>query len=91
MWFRQDRYELCMYDFSRDMFAGTGIGEVNTIIRSLHKPGVWVNLSQTPHVMRLTQRNMKVRVEEDINIGGVTGLVEDKDGIQVDGYKCETS
>lgn len=80
MWFRQDRYELCMYDFSRDMFAGTGIGEVNTIIRSLHKPGVWVNLSQTPHVMRLTQRNMKVRVEEDINIGGVTGLVEDKDG-----------
>ena len=31
-------------------------------------------------MMRLTQRNMKVRVEEDINIGGVTGLVEDKDG-----------
>lgn len=80
MWFMQDRYELCMYDFSRDAFATAGIGEVNVIIRSLHKPGVWVNLSQTPHVMRLTQRNMKVRVEEDINVGGVTGLVEDKDG-----------
>lgn len=80
MWFRQDRYELCMYDFSQDKFAGSGVGEVNVIIRSLHKPGVWVNLSQAPHVMRLTQRDMKVQIEEDIHIGGVTGLVEDKDG-----------
>ena len=31
--------------------------------------------------MRLTQRNMKVQIEEDINIGGVTGLLEDKVGI----------
>lgn len=80
MWFRQDRYELCMYDYSRDTFAGTGVGEINAIIRSLHKPGVWVNSSRTPHVMRLTQRNMKVQIEEDINIGGVTGLLEDKVG-----------
>lgn len=80
MWFRQDRSGLCIYDLQHDQFADCGIGEVNIIIKSLHKPGVWVNSSYTPHVMRLTQRGMKVQVEEDINIGGVTGLIEDKEG-----------
>lgn len=80
MWFRQDRYGLCLYDLSRDRFADSGLGEVNIIKESLHKPGVWVNSNYSPHVMRVTQRDMKMQVEEDINVGGVADLVEDKDG-----------
>ena len=80
MWFRQDRYGLCLYDLSRDRFADSGLGEVNIIKESLHKPGVWVNSNYSPHVMRVTQRDMKIQVEEDINVGGVADLAEDKDG-----------
>lgn len=80
MWFDQDRYGLCLYDLSRDLFADSSVGEVNIVAKSLHKSGVWVNSRYTPHVMRLTQRDMKVQIEEDINIGGVADLIEDKYG-----------
>jgi len=80
VWFSQDRYGLCLYDLSRDFFTGSNVGEVNLIKKSLHKPGVWVNWRYSPHVMRLTQQNMKVKIEEDINVGGVSDLIEDKDG-----------
>lgn len=80
IWFRQDRYGLCMYHLSEGSFAGCDIGEVNIIMQSRHKPGVWINQSYAPHVMRLTRSGMKVKVEEDINIGGVSGLLEDNDG-----------
>ena len=80
VWFTQDRYGLCLYDLSRDRFADSGLGEVNIIKESLHKPGVWVNSAHSPHLMRMTQRDMKVQVEEDINIGGVTDITEDKTG-----------
>ncbi|EKU90081.1 hybrid sensor histidine kinase/response regulator transcription factor [Bacteroides oleiciplenus] len=80
MWFRQDRYGLCLYDLSRNLFADSGLGEVNLVVKSLHKPGVWINSSFSPHVMRVTQRGMKVQVEEDINVGGVNNLIEDKGG-----------
>lgn len=80
MWFRQDRYGLCLYDLSRDLFADSGLGEVNIIVNSFHKPGVWVNSSLSSHVMRVTQQDMKVKVVEDINIGGVNNLLEDGEG-----------
>ena len=80
VWFVQDRCGLFLYDSSRDVFANSYIGEVNHIQKSLRYPGVWVNSSMEPHVRRLTQKDMKVRVEEDIPIGDVTGLMEDKDG-----------
>ena len=80
MWFRQDRYGFCLYDLSRDLFADSGLGEVNIIVNSFHKPGVWVNSSLSSHVMRVTQQDMKVKVVEDINIGGVNNLLEDGEG-----------
>lgn len=82
MWFEQDRHGLCLYNLSHDLFVDSGIGEVNIIKKSLHKPGVWVNSRNEPHVMRLTQKDMKVQVEEDIFVaeGGVGDLIEDNEG-----------
>lgn len=80
VWFDQDRYGLCVYDLSKDLFTEGSVGEVNIITKSILKPGVWVNSRYNPRVMRLTQRNMKIRVEEEIHLGGVTNLIEDIDG-----------
>lgn len=80
MWFRQDRYGLCMYDLSTKAFAPCGVGEVSVIIPSVHKPGIWASSNHAQRVMRLTRSGMKVKVEETINVGGVGGLLEDKDG-----------
>ncbi len=82
IWFEQDRHGLCLYDLSRDLYVDSGIGEVNVIQKSRHKPGVWVNSRYKPYIMRLTQKSLNVRIEESIFIkeGGVRDLVEDKDG-----------
>lgn len=82
MWFEQDRHGLCLYNLSHDLFVDSNIGEVNIIKKSLHKSGVWVNSKYEPHVMRLSQKDMKVQVEEDIFVaeGGVGDLIEDKEG-----------
>ncbi|WP_291528805.1 hybrid sensor histidine kinase/response regulator transcription factor [Bacteroides sp. UBA939] len=80
MWFIQDRHGLCLYDLSHDLFADSGLGGINIMIRSIHKPGVWVNSNTSSRVMRVTQQNMKVKIEEDINIGEVNNLIEDKYG-----------
>lgn len=80
MWLWQDRHGLCLYDVSHDRFADAGVGEFNLLLKSLHKPGIWASSFDTPHVKRLVQRNMKVYVEEDVQIEGVTDLAEDYNG-----------
>lgn len=80
VWFEQDRFGLCVYDLSRNLFAGSSIGEVNIITKSFHKPGVWVNSKYHPRLMRLTQKNLKIQIEESVNLGGITNLIEDKEG-----------
>ena len=80
IWFNQDRSGLYLYDLSENLLADCRIGHVNLIIKSHHKPGVWVNSSNSPHVRRLTRKGLKVQIEETIHVGGVNNLLEDKDG-----------
>lgn len=80
LWFRQDRAGVCLYDPQHDVFVNTEIPEINFMLSSKAQPGVWVNQRYAPHVMRLTQQGMKLRVEEDIQVGGVNGLAEDREG-----------
>lgn len=80
IWFEQDRQGLCLYDLASDKFVDSGVGEVNIITKSLQKLGVWVNSKYTPRVMRLSQDNLNVRIEEEIQVGGVGDLIEDSKG-----------
>lgn len=93
MWLSQDRYGLCLYDLQHDLFADTGgdaldrLGEVDVIVKSRTKPGVWVTPRFFPKVLRVTHRGMTARVEEDVDLsrlvenpGVVRYLAEDNQG-----------
>lgn len=93
MWICQDRYGLCLYDLSGDKLSYNDIhnysGSLETLNmeKSLFKRGVWVSDRNNSRVMRLTQQNMKIYIEEDIylntvtpNPGSVNQLVEDHQG-----------
>ena len=93
MWISQDRYGLCLYDLSRDLFtdneAGnwSDAGEVSIIVKSARRKGVWIGPRYGSRVMRMSHRDMKIRVEEDIDLskqfdkpGGIRDLVEDYAG-----------
>lgn len=93
MWISQDRYGLCLYDLSRDLFADNeadnlpDLGEVSIIVKSQLKQGVWISPRYGARVMRMSHHNMKIRVEEDIDLnkqvdkpGGIRDLVEDRAG-----------
>lgn len=93
MWISQDRYGLCLYDLSRDLFADKGaddlsdLGEVSIIVKSRLKEGVWICPRYGSRVMRMTHHDMKMRMEEDIHLskqinhaGGIRELAEDRAG-----------
>lgn len=93
MWVSQDRYGLCLYDLSRDIFADNGAnnlsnpGEVSIIVKSKLKEGVWISPRYGARVMRMTHQDMKIQIEEDINLekqihnpGDIRDLVEDNGG-----------
>ena len=91
MWMSQDRYGLCLYDLSRELFADVSktanLGEADILIKSASKPGVWASIRGVTRLMRLTCQEMKVRVEEDVDLSklierqeAIKELVEDRDG-----------
>lgn len=93
MWISQDRYGLCLYDLSRDLFADKGtddllnLGEVSIIVKSGQKEGVWIGPRYGSRVMRVSHQNMKIQIEEDIDLGrqfknpgGIRNLIEDNEG-----------
>lgn len=93
MWICQDRYGLCLYDLSRDRLSYSDIHNysepLETLVmeKSLSKKGVWASDRNESRVMRLTQQNMKIYIEEDVylntvttNPGSVNQLVEDHRG-----------
>ena len=90
MWISQDRYGLCLYDLSRDELSYNDIhnysGSLETLImeKSLSGKGIWASDRNTSRVMRLTQQNMKIYIEDDIYLstvisdpGNVNQLIED--------------
>lgn len=96
MWISQDRYGLCLYDLSRDIFADNSAnylsnpGEVSIIVKSRFKEGVWIAPRYGARVMRMTHKDMKIQLEEDIdlekqihNSGGIKDLIEDNRGYLV--------
>ncbi|NDV82516.1 hybrid sensor histidine kinase/response regulator transcription factor [Bacteroides sp. 51] len=93
IWMCQDRYGLCLYDMSGDKLSYNDIhnysGTLETLImeKALSKRGVWASDRNNLRVMRLSQQNMKIYIEEDIylntfvsNPGSVEQLVEDHQG-----------
>jgi signal transduction histidine kinase/DNA-binding response OmpR family regulator/ligand-binding sensor domain-containing protein len=93
IWISQDRYGLCLYDLSRDKLSYNDIhnysGSLETFImeKSSFKKGIWASDRTTSRVMRLTQRNMKIYIEDDIHLstfisnpGSVDQLIEDYRG-----------
>lgn len=93
MWVNQDRYGLCLYDLSQDLFAdisGNNLsnpGEVSIIVKSKLKEGVWISPRYGARVMRMTHQGMKIQLEEDIDLekqiynpGNIRDLVEDNKG-----------
>ena len=93
IWMCQDRYGLCLYDMSRDKLSYNDIhnysGALETLImeKSCFKKGVWASDRNASRVMRLSQQNMKIYIEEDIylntsvsNPGSVEQLIEDQQG-----------
>lgn len=93
MWICQDRYGLCLYDLSEDKLSYNDIhnysGSLETLLmeKSSVKKGVWASDRNASRVMRLTQQNMKIYIEEDIylntvipNPGSVNQLIEDHRG-----------
>lgn len=73
MWVNQDRYGLCLYDLSQDLFAdnsGNNLsnpGEVS-INRNGLREGVWISPRYGARVMRMTHQGMKIQLEEDIDL-----------------------
>ena len=93
MWVNQDRYGLCLYDLSQDLFAdnsGNNLsnpGEVSIIVKSKLKEGVWISPRYGARVMRMTHQGMKIQLEEDIDLekqiynpGNIRDLIEDNKG-----------
>lgn len=93
VWMCQDRYGLCLYDISHDKLSYNNVqnysGHLETLImeKASTKKGVWVSDRNAPHVMRLTQQDMKIYIEEDIHLntfisnpGSVNQLIEDHQG-----------
>jgi signal transduction histidine kinase/DNA-binding response OmpR family regulator/ligand-binding sensor domain-containing protein len=93
MWLSQDRYGLCLYDLSRDKLSYNDIhnysGSLETFVmeKSLFKKGIWASDRNASRVMRLTRRNMKIYIEDDIylntfipNPGSVSQVIEDYRG-----------
>lgn len=93
MWVNQDRYGLSLYDMYHDRLSDNHISnypgtfEARVISRSNLKGGVWIGTGGTPHIIRLMNRNMKMYVEEDIDLrklidnpGDIDQLVEDVAG-----------
>jgi ligand-binding sensor domain-containing protein/DNA-binding response OmpR family regulator/nitrogen-specific signal transduction histidine kinase len=93
MWVHQDRYGLSVYDLHQDKLSGNEIRnypeslEIRVIIKSDYHKGVWVGTGGTPRVMKLSQRNPEMFVEEDINLqtltddpGEIKQLIEDGHG-----------
>lgn len=74
MWVNQDRYGLCLYDLSQDLFADnsdnnlSNPGEVSIIVKSKLKEGVWISPRYGARVMRMTHQDMKIQLEEDIDL-----------------------
>lgn len=93
MWVNQDRYGLCLYDLSRDIFADNSTdnlsnpGEVSIIVKSKFEEGVWISPRYGARVMRMTHQDMKIQIEEDIDLEkqihnpeGIRDLAEDNKG-----------
>lgn len=93
MWVNQDRYGLCLYDLSRDIFADNNAdnlsnpGEVSIIVKSKFEEGVWISPRYGARVMRMTHQDMKIQIEEDIDLEkqihnpeGIRDLAEDNKG-----------
>lgn len=93
MWICQDRYGLCLYDLSGDNLSYNDIrnysGSLETLImeKSILKKGIWASDRNNSRVMRLTQQNMKIHIEEDIYLntfvsrpGSINQLIEDHRG-----------
>lgn len=93
MWVNQDRYGLCLYDLSRDIFADNSTdnlsnpGELSIIVKSKFEEGVWISPRYGARVMRMTHQDMKIQIEEDIDLEkqihnpeGIRDLAEDNKG-----------
>ncbi len=91
MWISQDRYGLCLYDLQRNLLVDnknnevSGLGEVELLVKSRAKDGIWVTPRYVPRAVRVAYRDMSVCVEEDINLSGqasgsIKKLTEDSAG-----------
>ncbi|NDV57199.1 hybrid sensor histidine kinase/response regulator transcription factor [Bacteroides sp. 519] len=93
MWISQDRYGLCLYDMSQNTFSYNDIqnysSPLETLVmeKSILKKGIWASDRNNSRVMRLTQQNMKIHIEEDVYLntivshpGNVSQLIEDHQG-----------
>ena len=91
MWISQDRYGLCLYDLQRNLLVDnknnevSGLGEVELLVKSRAKDGIWVTPRYVPRAVRVAYRDMSVCVEEDINLSGqasgsIKNLTEDSAG-----------
>lgn len=87
MWINQDRYSLCLYDLQADMLSYPELLEVTIIEKAFTEKGVWVSDRSSYRIMRLTQHQMKIKIEEDLSLnqwvdnpGGVRQLQEDRNG-----------
>ncbi len=93
MWVNQDRYGLSVYDLYQNKLSGNKINNYDpplgtrVIVKSDFKKGVWIGSEGTPRVMRLVQRELKMYIEEiidlqklTINAGEIKQLIEDSNG-----------
>ena len=93
IWLSQDRYGLCLYDLNTKTISFSNIEdysgstEAALMTSSSYSSGVWINPRGTSNLLRLTQKNKKINVEEEIrlrskipHIGEISSFVEDRCG-----------
>jgi signal transduction histidine kinase/DNA-binding response OmpR family regulator/ligand-binding sensor domain-containing protein len=93
LWVSQDRYGLCLYDPFKDLFSYNNIHNYSgTIEATLLAPssdgGMWIKRRDSgSRLMKLSQRDMRIYIDEDIRLGvhvadpgEIRQLQEDSDG-----------
>ena len=91
IWLNQDRYGLCLYDpeYDKILFPqnNSDTFEASLMINSVFNKGIWLCRRNSPEILRLSQKDVKINIEESVRIdryvssyGQIQQIEEDSKG-----------